>query len=100
MPDMARDKASSVTKAFALRLIATRESAGYDVKARFADDLGVPSPTYRKWERGGAEPKYADLVKIQNLTGVSLDFLIAGRAPVVASLPEFRVSARKTIRSR
>lgn len=99
MLDMARGIASSVTKAFALRLIATRETAGYKIKADFARLLGVEPPAYRKWERGGAEPGIADLAKIQEETGVSLDFLIAGTAPVQASPPVFsEVRPRKASR--
>ena len=89
MLGMARGTASVVTKAFAMRLIAAREQVGYLVKADFARELGVEPPAYRKWERGEAEPGIADLAKIQQITGVSLDFLIAGTVPVQTSPPVF-----------
>lgn len=89
MLDMARGTASNVTKAFALRLKATRISCEFETASAFAQVIGVESPAYRQWERGGAEPGIADLAKIQKVTGVSLDFLIAGRVPVVVSPPDF-----------
>lgn len=92
---MTRGASSKVTKAFALRLAATRESAGYRTKAEFARALGVEPPTYRSWERGGAEPSIADLARIQEVTGVSLGFLIAGRVPVTASPPLFPDTYRR-----
>ena len=77
---MAKKKpASQVTKAFALRLAAIREELGYPKKAEFARKIGVEPAAYRKWERGEAEPSLAHLVRIQQLSNVSLDFLIAGR---------------------
>ena len=99
MLGMARGTASNATKAFALRLKATRESGGFQYASVLARAIGVESPAYRKWERGEAEPGIADLVKIQKATGVSLDFLISGMAPVIASPPIFpnqdRLQARQ-----
>ena len=89
MQGMARGSASNVTKAFALRLKATRISANYLRASHLALAIGVEAPAYRKWERGEAEPSVADLAKIQRMTGVSLDFLISGTAPVLTSLPAF-----------
>ena len=89
MLGMARGTASNATKAFALRLKATRESGGFQHASALARAIGVEAPAYRKWERGEAEPGIADLVKIQRTTGVSLDFLISGIAPVGASPPIF-----------
>ncbi len=95
MLDMARGGSSNETKAFAFRLAATRESANYETKAEFARAIGVEPPAYRKWERGGAEPGIADLIRIQKITGVSLDFLIAGLIPVATSPPVFSEPAQR-----
>lgn len=86
---MARGPASSDTQAFALRLRATRLECGYKDAAELARAIGVEPPAYRKWERGEAEPGIADLARIQRLTNVSLDFLIAGRVPVATSPQKF-----------
>ena len=86
---MARGSSSNVTKAFAFRLKATRISADFLRASYLAQAIGVEAPAYRKWERGEAEPGIADLAKIQKMTGVSLDFLISGTAPVPVSLPVF-----------
>lgn len=67
--------------AFADRLKLVREQAGYPSKAGFARKLGIEEARYRKWERAGSEPDLHHLCKIQRITGVSLDYLIAGLVP-------------------
>lgn len=81
---MARQTASVEAAAFAQRLRALREQMGYETGAEFARAIGVEPPAYRKWERGEAEPSIAYLCKIQKLTMVSLDFLVAGSVPLVS----------------
>lgn len=79
--EMSRGTASSEFKAFAMRLRAIREACGFEDAASFARALGVEPPAYRKWERGQSGPSIAQLVKIQQVTSCSLDFLIAGTVP-------------------
>ena len=65
--------------AFGRRLATIREAAGYETATAFADALGLSIATYSRYERGETEPGMETLQKMQQLTGVSLDFLIAGR---------------------
>jgi transcriptional regulator with XRE-family HTH domain len=69
---------SEVKAKFAVRLKAVRMSAGYRTKISFARKLGVEGETYNRWERGETEPGIAELAKIHEITGASLDMLIAG----------------------
>lgn len=71
--------------AFADRLVLVRKQAGYKSKASFARKLGIEEARYRKWERAGSEPDLHHLCKIQRITGVSLDYLIAGLVPGLSS---------------
>lgn len=43
---------------------------------KFADELGIPQPTYAGWEIGRTEPPIAALCKIADFLGVSLDELV------------------------
>jgi transcriptional regulator with XRE-family HTH domain len=78
------DAASAVTQAFARRLAVVRQSYGQrtgrpmlDMQT-FAAELGVSAERYRKYERGEREPPLWLLVKVSDLTGFSLDFMIRG----------------------
>lgn len=44
----------------------------------FAEIIGLEAETYRRYERGETEPKISTLRKIKEITGGSLDWLIAG----------------------
>ena len=70
---------------FAKRLKATRLKAGHDTKASFARELSVKVvETYRRYERGETEPDIALLNRIHEVTGVDLNWLIAGQEPRTA----------------
>ena len=71
------DKA--IRRDFALRLKAVRKAAGFQHMMTFARELGIEPEAYRRWERGETEPGIANLSKITEITGVSLDFLVAGK---------------------
>lgn len=61
--------------AFAVRLRALREAAGY-TQADTAQHAGVGYQTYLRWERGEREPEFSQLLKLAELFGVQLnDFL-------------------------
>lgn len=49
--------------AFALRLRAFRDAAGY-TQQEVADSVGVVVMTYIRWERGDTEPSYTELCKL------------------------------------
>lgn len=89
MAFMGRRTSSEEKMLFARRLREQRELRGFETREAFAEKIGVQPATYRQWERGGAEPGIANLVKIQRGLGVSLDYLIAGIVPGYASPPGF-----------
>ena len=53
-----------ILKTFGKRLKAARERAGFASAQKFAHILGVEPPTYRKYERGAAEPNFETLTRI------------------------------------
>lgn len=63
---------------FAERLIAAR---GQMARKELAARLEAPLTTVAGWERGVSFPPPEMLVRISGMLGVSLDWLIAGRAP-------------------
>ena len=65
---------------WAARLEAVRMLTGQD-KGQFAKDLGLEAETYRRYERGETQPNIDTLLRIREETGVSLDALLAGKAP-------------------
>jgi transcriptional regulator with XRE-family HTH domain len=74
--------------AFAARLIAVRKLYGLQTgrpdldKKEFAALLPKEAQTYRRYELGETEPNLATLTRIRDLTGVSLNYLIAGQPDV------------------
>lgn len=47
-------------------------------QADFAEKLGIAAETYRRYERGETEPPLAVLARIRDITGASLNALVAG----------------------
>ena len=74
--------------AFARRLIALRQVFSLQKglgtlisQAGMARLLGIHHEQYRRYERGDTEPSIAVFTSIRQLTGVSLDILVAGEPP-------------------
>jgi transcriptional regulator with XRE-family HTH domain len=63
-------------KHFGRRLKRARMAAGYASAQQFAGVLGLEPHSYRKYERGQAEPNFENLVRICETLNVSLDELI------------------------
>ena len=63
--------------AWAERLKMARQMTGLSA-ADFAKRLGIEAERYRKYERGEREAPYAVICRIADLTGMTLDALIAG----------------------
>ena len=71
---------------FGQRMRAVREAYGLLTgrpglnQAKFAkEELGMPdTEAYRRWERNETNPTMAGLKKIRDVTGISLDYLVAG----------------------
>lgn len=60
------------------RIGVAREKRGYATRALFAEHLGVREETYNRYERGEVIPDVELLAAIADLTGYTLDWLIAG----------------------
>lgn len=76
---MGRSGPTRIGREFGRRLRACRIAAGFENAADFAHELGIEGPTYRRYERGEAEPPFEVLISMSRLTGKTIDFLITGR---------------------
>ena len=63
-------------QAFAQRLKAAREGAGFETAKDFAQALGVEENRYRHWERGSAQPDLAMLTRITRLLKIEPNELL------------------------
>lgn len=70
---------------FAKRLKAARLMKGFETQKAFAEEVGLESETYRRYERGETEPTIGGLIRISQKLEVPLDFLIAGLQPHATS---------------
>lgn len=68
-----------IRKEFASRLARARVAAGYDSAQRFAGTLGLEPHTYRRYERGEAEPNFDVLLRICELLNTTPNDLITYR---------------------
>lgn len=60
-----------IMKTFGDRLKKAREEAGYKSAQQFAGILGLEPHTYRKYERGAAEPNYDTLTRMCELLEIT-----------------------------
>jgi transcriptional regulator with XRE-family HTH domain len=65
-----------IMKQFGQRLREAREHAGFRSAQQFAGALGSEPHTYRKYERGQAEPNYETLTRICELLDVTPNQLL------------------------
>lgn len=70
-------------KIYGERLKTARQALGYETAKDFADFLRIHPGTYRNYERGAREMSYEDLEKLAG-AGVSIEWLILGRAPALS----------------
>lgn len=63
-------------KTFAKRLKAARMRAGYKSAQKFAGVLGVEPHSYRKYERGTAEPRFEILVRMCEMLNIDTSELL------------------------
>jgi transcriptional regulator with XRE-family HTH domain len=66
----------AIMKTFGKQLKAAREKAGFTSAQQFAHMLGLEPATYRKYERGGAEPNFETLTRICEQLSVTPDYLL------------------------
>jgi len=69
-------------RTFGQRLKEARENAGYKSAQQFAGVLDLEPHTYRKYERGQAEPNFDTLTRMCELLGVTPNHLL----PLAASM--------------
>ncbi len=63
-------------RTFGDRLKEARQAAGYRSAQQFAGVLGVEPHTYRKYERGAAEPNYDTLTRICEILAITPNHLL------------------------
>ena len=73
---MAQGRYKQIMKTFGSRLKQARELAGYKSAQQFAGVLGLEPHTYRKYERGQAEPNYDTLTRICELLDITPNHLL------------------------
>lgn len=73
---MSQARYKQIMKTFGARLRTAREAKGYPSAQRFAGVLGVEPHTYRKYERGDAEPNFDVFMRICELLDVTADYLL------------------------
>jgi transcriptional regulator with XRE-family HTH domain len=69
-------------------------------RAIFAFELGLERNTYRRYERGEVEPPLTTLAAVRRLTGISLDYLIAGLDQGIADPTELTGECTATFAER
>ena len=73
---MTTSRHDQIMKTFAKRLKAARIRAGYTSAQRFAGVLGVEPHSYRKYERGTAEPRFEILVRMCEMLDIETSELL------------------------
>jgi transcriptional regulator with XRE-family HTH domain len=66
----------AIMKTFGKRLKIARERTGFVSAQQFAHILGIEPATYRKYERGAAEPNFETLTRICERLSVTPDYLL------------------------
>ncbi len=84
---LTRPAKNDIRQNFGRRLKDLRASLGFS-QEEMAYALGIQAPRYSKYEIGRSEAPYEILLRIVGLTGVDLDFLIAGDSGRRARQPE------------
>lgn len=79
---MAKGRYKIIMRTFGQRLREARENAGYKSAQQFAGVLDLEPHTYRKYERGQAEPNFDTLTRMCELLGITPNHLL----PLAASM--------------
>ena len=77
MKQVIDDKEKQRRRLFGERLKQLRKSKGF-TQAYIAKELGMTVPAYMHYERGNREPPNKCLIKLSNIYGVSVDYLLFG----------------------
>lgn len=73
---MTTSRYDQIMKSFSKRLRTARKKAGFTSAQKFANFAGLEPHTYRRYERGDAEPNFEALVRICEALGVTANDLI------------------------
>lgn len=73
---MTTSRYTQIMRTFSRRLKLARTNAGYKSAQRFAAALGMEPHSYRKYERGTAEPNFETLLRICDLLKISTSELL------------------------
>jgi transcriptional regulator with XRE-family HTH domain len=73
---MTTSRHEQIMNTFAKRLKAARMRAGYTSAQQFAGALGMEPHSYRKYERGTAEPNFERLVEMCKLLDIDVNHLL------------------------
>lgn len=73
---MTTSRYRTIMKTFGTRLKQARLRAGYRSAQQFAGVLALEAHTYRKYERGAAEPNYDTLTRICELLDITPNDLL------------------------
>src|SRR4051812_25599021 len=82
--DEFRIEKAQLRRAFAGRLEAARRHHGAQTghprltRGQFAEAVGIERARYARYERGETEPSLMVLDRLRKVTGISLDWLVAG----------------------
>lgn len=77
---MREPRETDAREAFAERLVAARETAGFASKQAMADFLGISQARYGTWERGEGMPNSITLLRhLCDALDVTTDYLFFGR---------------------
>lgn len=79
---MAKGRYKTIMRTFGQRLKEAREAAGYKSAQQFAGVLSLEPHTYRKYERGEAEPNFDTITRICELLGITPNHLFPLAAAV------------------
>ena len=90
---MMTSRHKQIMRTFAKRLKEARELAGYKSAASFAAALALEPHTYRKYERGDAEPNLETLTRMCHLLRVTPNHLLPLAAQVGDDTPATRHSS-------
>jgi transcriptional regulator with XRE-family HTH domain len=73
---MTTSRYDQIMRTFSKRLKKARQDAGFRSAQSFAGVLGLEPHSYRKYERGSAEPNFETLLRICELLNVEANFLL------------------------
>lgn len=75
-------------------IISLRKSVGLS-QDKFAEKLGIPTPTYAHYESGRNEPSISTLIKLADFFGCSVDYLLGHETKNILHLDSLTEQQRR-----